>query len=249
MTKVFVHGNPETSAIWGPLVAELRTRGIDDVVLLSPPGFGAPVPRGWGATQGEYSNWLLAELRRLDGPIDLVGHDWGAGHVYGALARDPHRVRSWAADCAGLLHPDYVWHDAAQAWQTPDVGEAAAEGLVSMPAEAFASVFGPLGMGEEVAREVSTGLDADTARCILALYRSAAQPLMAMLGGMFISASPGNGLVVIAELDHFAGTDSMHAEVASRAGADVVRLADVGHWWMLENPVAAADALTAHWAG
>jgi hypothetical protein len=29
----------------------------------------------------------------------------------------------------------------------------------------------------------------------------------------------------------------------------VVRLADVGHWWMLENPVAAADALTAHWAG
>ena len=82
MTKVFVHGNPETAAIWGPLVAELASRGIDDVVLLSPPGFGAPVQRGWGATQGEYRDWLLAELRRFDEPVDLVGHDWGAGHVY-----------------------------------------------------------------------------------------------------------------------------------------------------------------------
>ena len=37
----------------------------------------------------------------------------------------PDLVRSWATDCAGLAHPDYVWHDMAQAWQTPEVGEAA----------------------------------------------------------------------------------------------------------------------------
>ena len=47
MTVVLVHGNPETDAVWGPLVRELRR---DDVVLLSPPGFGAPAPQGWGAT-------------------------------------------------------------------------------------------------------------------------------------------------------------------------------------------------------
>jgi pimeloyl-ACP methyl ester carboxylesterase len=41
MTVVLVHGNPETDAIWGPLVDAL---GRDDVVLLSPPGFGAPLP-------------------------------------------------------------------------------------------------------------------------------------------------------------------------------------------------------------
>ena len=248
MTKVFVHGNPETAAIWGPLVAELASRGIDDVVLLSPPGFGAPVPRGWGATQGEYRDWLLAELRRFDGPIDLVGHDWGAGHVYGVLAHEPGLVRTWAADCAGLLHPDYVWHDAAKGWQTAEVGEASVEGLVAMPPDVFASVFGPLGMGDKVAREVSAGLDADTARCILALYRSAAQPEMVRLGEAFRAASPARGMVVIAELDHFAGTDPMHAEVAGWAGAGVTRLAGVGHWWMVENPAAAADALASHWA-
>ena len=29
-TKVFVHGNPETSAVWSLLVAELRKRGVDN---------------------------------------------------------------------------------------------------------------------------------------------------------------------------------------------------------------------------
>ena len=36
MTVVLVHGNPETEAIWGPLVDAL---GRDDAVRLSPPGF------------------------------------------------------------------------------------------------------------------------------------------------------------------------------------------------------------------
>jgi hypothetical protein len=36
MPVVLVHGNPETDAIWGPLVDAL---GRDDVVPLSPPGF------------------------------------------------------------------------------------------------------------------------------------------------------------------------------------------------------------------
>jgi hypothetical protein len=41
MGVVLVHGNPETSAVWDPLRAAL---GRDDVICLSPPGFGAPTP-------------------------------------------------------------------------------------------------------------------------------------------------------------------------------------------------------------
>ena len=59
MTVVLVHGNPETSAVWSPLVAELART---DVVRLSPPGWGAPVPDGWGATVEEYRRWLVGEL-------------------------------------------------------------------------------------------------------------------------------------------------------------------------------------------
>ena len=86
MTVVLVHGNPETSAIWGPLVDSL---GRDDVVRLSQPGFGAPLPDGFGATFLEYRDWLQRELTRLDEPIDLVGHDWGGGHVVNVVMHHP----------------------------------------------------------------------------------------------------------------------------------------------------------------
>ena len=249
--KVFVHGNPETDDIWGPLRDELSRRGIDDTVCLSPPGFGAPLPTGWRATRREYVGWLTDEIRRLaaesGGPIDLVGHDWGAGHVFGVLADEPDLVRSWAADCAGLLHPDFVWHDAARQWQAPDEGEAAVEGLLSLDADTFAAVFGALGMTDPVARRVGARLDDTTGRCILALYRDAAQPAMGELGERFMRAAPPHGLVVIAENDLYAGPHGTHHSVAQAVGADVVELAGVGHWWMTENPSAAADALVAHW--
>ena len=114
MTHVFVHGNPETDFIWLPLLDELTARSIVDFVLLSPPGFGSPTPDDWSATMAEYSGWLRAELDQLDGPIDLVGHDWGAGHVFGLLASPPASVRSWAADCA-------VGASAASSPATPSV--------------------------------------------------------------------------------------------------------------------------------
>ena len=96
MPKVFVHGNPETSAIWSALFDALRDKGIDDLVGLSPPGFGAPLPTGFEATQTGYRNWLVQELEQLGGDIDLVGHDWGTGHVLGVLAQRPDLLRSWA---------------------------------------------------------------------------------------------------------------------------------------------------------
>lgn len=247
MTKVFVHGNPETRAIWDDLLVELAGRGITDVLALNPPGFGAPTPEGWGGTQREYRDWLVDELSRVGGEIDLVGHDWGAGHVFGALAEESVHVRTWAADCAGLMHPEYVWHDAAQAWQTPAVGEDVVKLMTESSPEEFAAMMAPLGMRDGIAQKVAASLDGDTARCILSLYRSAAQPAMAALGERFRRAAPHNGMVIVAENDHFAGTPAMHEEVASWTGATVARLAGVGHWWMIENPRAAADVLLAHW--
>lgn len=248
MTKVFVHGNPETSAIWSDLVTELHRRGTDDIVLLSPPGFGSAVPPGWGATQAEYVEWLARELAAFE-EIDLVGHDWGAGHVFGVLATGTVRPRTWAADCAGLLHAGYVWHDAALGWQTPDLGEQMVAGMAAMDADTMVAAFGALGITEAIVREMEPWVNDDMARCVLALYRSAAQPAMRQLGERFVATAPANGLVIIAENDHYAGPHSMHEETAAAVGARVARLGGVGHWWMIENPVAAAEMLTAHWAG
>ena len=248
MTHVFVHGNPETEAVWWPLAAELARRGVDDVVLLSPPGFGAPTPAGWDATHASYRGWLVAELERLGGGVHLVGHDWGAGHVYGVAAHRPDLLASWAADCAGLLHPDYVWHDAAQGWQTPEVGEQMVAGMAAMSHAERVGLFGTLGITGEVADALATGLDAEMGRCILALYRSATQPVLRDLGDLLAAAPRRPGLVVVATGDTYAGTPDMAAHTAQRAGAGTVVLDGASHWWMLERPGDAADALTAFWA-
>jgi hypothetical protein len=40
-----------------------------------------------------------------------------------AVMHRPDLVRSWATDVIGLFDRDYVWHDMAQAFQTPETGE------------------------------------------------------------------------------------------------------------------------------
>jgi pimeloyl-ACP methyl ester carboxylesterase len=69
VTVVLVHGNPETDAVWGPLVDAL---GRTDVVRLSPPGFGAPLPSGFPATFLAYRDWLVEELEKIGQAVDLV---------------------------------------------------------------------------------------------------------------------------------------------------------------------------------
>ena len=246
-TKVFVHGNPETSAVWSLLVAELKSRGVNNIVLLTPPGFGAPTPTGWGGTMREYRDWLINELDNIDGPIDLVAHDWGAGYLYNAFATQPHIVRSWASDCIGMLHPDYIWHDGALRWQTPDIGEQIVAGMVAMSDQDFADHFSSQGMTREIAVDVKSHVNDEFARCILTLYRSAAQPALAAVGKLFTTAAPPNGLAIIAPNDHFAGTvEDMH-HVAQSVNATTATIDDAGHWWMCEQPVSAADLLVEFW--
>ena len=247
MTKVFVHGNPETSDIWGPLVELLEERRITDVVCLSPPGFGAPAPKGFTATRGEYVQWLADELKSIGGDIDLVGHDWGAGHVFGVLAQYPGIVRTWAADCVGLMHHDYVWHDAAQGWQTPELGEQMMQGFVDLDVESFVAAFGGLGVSEPIARAMKPHINAQMAECVVRLYRDGAQPAMRLLGEKFVAQRAKRGLVIIAENDHFAGPHSTHEELASAVGAKVAHLEGCGHWWMIEKPQEAARLLASHW--
>ena len=249
-TVVLVHGNPETSAIWGPLSTALADRGRSDVVALSPPGFGAPVPDGFDPTMDAYADWLIGELeaiRSTGAEIDLVGHDWGAGHVYGALARRSDLVRTWAGDIAGVLHTDYVWHDMAQAWQTPGVGEEVLAGMAGSSLDERTSLFVGLGLPEDIAGELAAALDDEMARCILRLYRTGAQPAVGQLGDRLASTELPPGLVIDAELDEYIDS-ALSNEIAERLGTEVLRLDGRGHWWMVTDIDPVADALIEFWS-
>jgi len=245
MTAVFVHGNPETAAVWDRLLAEL---GDTATVCLSPPGFGAPLPAGFGATAIEYRDWLIGELEKFPEPVDLVGHDWGGAHVLNAVLARPELVRSWVSDTAGAFDPGYVWHELAQGWQKPGVGEEMVAAMFGAPVEQRAAGLAGSGMHESVAAKVAEGMNDDMARALLPLYRSAPQEVLAEFGAQLERAAQRPGLVVLATADHVVGTDEQRRRSAERAGARVAVLDGLGHWWMTQDPVRGARVLTEFWA-
>ncbi len=246
MTVVLVHGNPEVAAIWDPLRAEL---GRDDVATLSPPGFGAPVPEGFTATADEYRDWLIGELEAMNGPIDLVGHDWGGGHVLRVAAARPDLIRSWCSDVAGIVDPDYVWHDFAKIWQTPGDGEAFVDAVNAMPTEQRVATFVSSGMTEEAATACAEASGPEMGRCILSLYRSAQPAAMLEWGHELERAERRPGLVIIATEDAFTGGETLSRRSAQRFGAQIGVIEGAGHWWMLQDPAAGAILLRDFFAG
>ena len=245
MTVVLVHGAPETDAVWEPLLGELARLGKTDVVRLSPPGFGAPLPAEFGATIWDYRAWLVGELSKLDAPVDLVGHDWGGGHVVGVAMTRPDLIRSWVSDIVGAFEPDYVWHLAAQIWQKPGEGEQNLAELFGGSIDDRTSRNHEMGMPGPAAREIAKGQGPAMAKAMLALYRSTAQPVLAEIGKDLSAAAARPGLAIVATEDDAVGSLKQKHHGAERAGAQIHVLEGLGHWWMLQDPAQGARMLSA----
>jgi pimeloyl-ACP methyl ester carboxylesterase len=243
VVAVFVHGVPETPRVWDDLRAQLTVPSI----ALRLPGFGGPWPRDFTVDKDSYADWLAGELAKLDGPIDLVGHDWGALLTLriATTARVP--LRSWAVDVASVYHPDYVWHPFAAAMVLPGVGEqtlAARRG--ADPEDAAGPVARQIGQGvpREVAVEMAAQLDEVMSRSILGLYRSAAPNLSVHWTAEGPTPSPG--LVIIPTADKF--DDEPHArQMAQRLRARVAVFEGRTHWWMFDPSGTVARTLEDFW--
>ena len=195
MPAVFVHGVPDTQRVWDSVSSRLDRK---DVVTPSLPGFGCPVRDGFAATKEAFVDWLLGQLAALQGPIDLVGHDWGGLLVVRVVSLRPDAVRSWAAGGAPLDR-EYVWHEAAKAWQTPGLGEKVMAGLTP---EALGATLVAAGVPGADAAETAALVDPTMKRCILSLYRSAVNAGAEWEDDLGRVSAPG--LVLWGEKDPFA---------------------------------------------
>src|SRR4051794_38934501 len=137
MPAVFVHGVPDTAAMWDPLIGAIDRTDVHAVAL---PGFGAPTPAGWDATKESYAAWLESEIETFGEPVDLVGHDWGAILAQRVASTRPDLVRTFACG-SGPLDTTYEWHNVAQLWQTPEVGEQIVAGFLAMSVEDRTAAF------------------------------------------------------------------------------------------------------------
>jgi len=243
MPAVLVHGVPETAAIWDGLRSHLRRQ---DVIALQLPGFGCARPSGFGATKEDYVAWLVGELERIggQGPVDLVGHDWGGGLVVRLVSIRADLVRSWVCDAAALGDVNFEWHEFAKIWQTPGEGEEFYAQQLATPAEQRGSVFELFGVPHDAAIALGAGLDQTMAECILTLYRSAID-VGKEWSPDFHDIGPA-GQVLIPSDDAFLNAESSRTS-ARRAGASVTELDGLGHWWMLQDPGRGAATLEEFW--
>ena len=237
MPAFLVHGVPDTAMLWDDLRKELTRT---DVIAPTMPGFSTPVPDGFDATKDAYVSWLIEQVEAVGEPVDIVGHDWGSTLVQRLVSLRPDLVRTWAVG-SGQLETDYVWHDAAQAWQTPGVGEQVMDGMTT---DVMAGVLAQQGLSPDYARLVAEKIDGTMKDCVLKLYRSATKvaedwpPL---------SAPVPPGLVIFGADDPYV-SPVFGRHLAERTGARFVSFDGCSHWWPHQRAAEAAALLNEHWA-
>ena len=66
---LFVHGVPDTSHLWTPLISTLALKP-EEYSAPALPGFGCPRPEGFAATKEAYADWLMGEIETA---VDRAG--------------------------------------------------------------------------------------------------------------------------------------------------------------------------------
>lgn len=240
--KLFLHGVPDTPAMWGPLLSELA---LPPEAYRAPamPGFVSPAPAAFSSTKDAYVDWFVAALEQAhteDGPVDLVGHDWGAILVVRAASLRPDLVRSWCVANA-LPHPDYRWHRMAKIWQTPLLGELA---MFATRKEALCKGLHAAGLPADLASTEASHWSPSMKRAILKLYRSART-----VGTEWWDDTadlPSKGMVFWGADDPY--VPSWVAETfCDRTGAALEMQSETGHWSIVERADVLAGLLKTHW--
>lgn len=246
IAKFFLHGVPDSPAIWGPLLAALD---LCDTPVATPamPGFTGPLPPGFAATKEAYANWAIGEAERLaaaHGPVDLVGHDWGAIIVQRIAMLRPDLTRSWVLSNA-VIDPDYRGHRVARIWNTPVLGELFM--ALSAPAKLQQSLIAQGVPAAVAAEEAAQWANKDKRRAILKLYRSANGLNFGVDWAQGLERLQGPGALIWGEGDPYVDV-SVAERAALRHGVALHRVEGAGHWAIAERPEEVAAALKGFWA-
>jgi pimeloyl-ACP methyl ester carboxylesterase len=228
---LYVHGVPDNSDLWVDFLA--RGGGLAPDL----PGFGrSGKPGSLRYTIEEYADFLESFLAMVGVErVSLVMHDWGAVALAFAQ-RHPERVERVVVINAVPFLPGYRWHRTARIWRTPVLGELAMgttnERTLRWLSRESNAAPGP--MPDRWQRSVIDHFDQGTQRAILRLYRSSDADVLAAAGTRLDELS-GPSLVVWGKRDPYIPARFGNA-YANALGAELVELADAGHWAWLDRP-------------
>lgn len=240
MPAIFVHGVPETGAIWTKLLALIQR---PDAFAVDLPGFGTDLTPDFQPTMDSYATWLASIVSNYD-EVDLVGHDWGGLLVLRVLSSGPSNIRTWAVD-NGDLGPAFTWHDGARAWQAPGSGEDLAAWLGQATDAERTQLLEGLGVPNADAGMMAATINPTMTSSMLALYRSAIE--IGTSWGPALDQIDCPGLCIHAGRDPYRSAEAAE-QLASRVSAELLTLPEAGHFWMLEDHRSVAGRLEAFWS-
>jgi pimeloyl-ACP methyl ester carboxylesterase len=232
---LFLHGNPDTHAVWNDVVAHLGTG--HRCIAPDLPGFGRSVaPADFDVSLTAQSRWVQSLLDALDLPhAHLVVHDVGGTYGLAFAAEHADRILSLTIFNTNFF-PDYRWHFWGRVWRTPVLGELAMaignEWLFVRETKK-----GSPGVTREYARAAWAEYTPETRRMVLRLYREAdPEKLRGWDERMLHATERLLKQVLWGDLDPY-----IPPRFADRYGVPARHFEQCGHWLMLDRPDKIAD--------
>ena len=246
---ILLHGFPETSIMWEPLIERAAAAGFR-VVAFDQRGYS---PGARPAGTGNYTvSFLLDDLMGVADAVGfeafhLVGHDWGAVVGWAAAANAPRRVLSWAP--LSIPHPAAIPDPAAppttpayiRVFRVPGVAEALLGfgGRWLMQEQLFAGM--PAAHRAEYDAVFS---EPGALTAALDWYRAGAPRLPANLDGTV--SQPVTYIYGRRDMPVFVAPEVQARLPAFVDGPFESVALDAGHWLIQEEEEAVVDALMAH---
>ncbi len=241
---LLLHGNPDSSAVWEPVVDRLADR----FRCITPdlPGFGRSIP----ARDADYSlagqaRFVADLLDALDltEPVALVGHDVGGFYACAFAAEHEARLRRVAL-LNTVFSRDFRWHFWGRVWRTRGLGEIAMA-ATTYPLFARELRRGSPGLPATYARTAYAHVTPHMKRAVLALYRTMNPEAFAGWDDRLRAVTARVPTRVLwGERDPF-----IPPRFADTLGGAVHRFPDAGHWVQVEKPAEVAELLAEHLAG
>lgn len=169
---LFLHGNPDSADLWQDVIARLQNRYR--CIAIDLPGFGrSKAPRAFDVSIENLGRFIdgVVESVGVNGPINLVAHDFGGAFAIAFASAHPNKVRRLVAINYPFFVGNYKWHSWARIWRTPLVGELS---MVTLTWPAFRWLLKQASkkLTDEQIRRTYSLVTSESKRIMLRLYRA-----------------------------------------------------------------------------
>lgn len=235
---LFLHGNPDTHEVWGPVCDRLALQ----LRCIAPdlPGFGLSAPDDDVSLtgQGRFVRDLVDALGLEK--LDLVVHD--VGGPYGLAFATEHAARLRTLTIVNTIwSPAYRWHFWARVWRRNGLGELAMK-IMNRPLFVRELRRGSPRMPRAYAEHAYAQINDQAKRQVLRWYRAMSPEVFTGWDQRFLAATANVPKAVIwGDLDPF--IPPKHATDFGAPPASIHHLADCGHWVMQEEPAQVATII------